>query len=376
MGCNSSKAIEATTVAIYRPPPSSFAVFDINSIQEPWLSMDNTTQENQEKPTHLPAPILEKLNKLEADTPHTWDEVSKALEDLKPALDNKSLIVLPPPPKPDTIKQPTKDSTQEKKQAPKKSSSFHTVEELDAKLSSKESRPKNELRKSESMGTGFKKTEVMNKTTDQLSRVAVEPETGSGKVIKPVKENIFILRDRQEREKEGKMANYDKMKRLDPLSEYPEKIPPNGGAESVVIYTTSLRGVRKTFEDCNRVRSLLEGHRVVFDERDVSLHGDFLNELRELLGEEASVPRVFVKGRYFGGVDNVIELNETGRLGRIMSWARVERGVGRQACEGCGGARFVPCVDCGGSCKVLVDGVKERCGECNENGLMLCPACL
>ncbi|XP_050230416.1 uncharacterized protein At3g28850 [Mercurialis annua] len=362
MGCTSSKAVDATAIQVYRPPPSSFAVFDINSIQEPWLAFDISAQENQEKPNHVPAPLLEKLNKLESDTPHSWDEVSKVLEDLKPTLHNKNnLLALPAPPlKADAIKPPAKDSSAEKKQTLKKNASFHTLEELDTKLSSKEPEPKNHFRK----------------TTESSSPVVVEPQTNSGKVIKPLKDNIFILRDKQEKEKEGKLANYDKIRRFDPLSDYPEKIPPNGGADSVVIYTTTLGGVRKTFDDCNRVRSLLEGHTVLFDERDVALHGGFLNELRELLGEEVSLPRVFVKGRYIGGVDHVVELNELGKLGRILNWARVERGIGRQACEGCGGARFVPCLDCGGSCKVVVDGVKERCGKCNENGLALCPLCL
>ncbi|KAJ9148091.1 hypothetical protein P3X46_030185 [Hevea brasiliensis] len=369
MGCSSSKRIEAT-VDVYRPPPSSFAVFDINSIQEPWLSVDNSAQENQEKHTHLPAPILEKLKKLESDAPHSWEEVSKALEELN----NKNSIAAPL--RPGTLTTPAKVSTTnaasvtptpKKTQAPLKSSSFHTLEELDAKLSSK---PQKELRKIESMRTELKKPEA----TKTESRVVFEPATESENVIKPVKENIFILRDRLEREKEGNMANYDKIKK-DPLSDYPEKCPP-GGADSVVIYTTSLRGVLRTYENCNRLRALLEVHRVVFDERDVSLHGEFLKEIRELLGEDASVPRAFVKGRYIGGVEEVLKLNESDRLGRILSWARVERGVGRQGCEGCGGARFVPCLECGGSCKVLVDGVKERCGKCNENGLVLCPACL
>ncbi|WVY90496.1 hypothetical protein V8G54_036010 [Vigna mungo] len=39
-----------------------------------------------------------------------------------------------------------------------------------------------------------------------------------------------------------------------------------------------------------------ETHRV--DERDISLHGDFLREVKELVGEAVAVARVFVKGRY------------------------------------------------------------------------------
>ncbi|GAV88777.1 Glutaredoxin domain-containing protein [Cephalotus follicularis] len=366
MGCTSSKRIQAT-VDVYRPPPTSFAVFDINTIQEPWLTVvDNdilTPHEENQANTHVPAPILEKLNKLENDAPHTWDEVSKALEDLKPTVYKEEEKIALASSKLAPKSELDSTTLSLKKQTPRKSFSFHTLEELEAKSTSKESKkPPQELRKIESM-SGLKKVEF-NKT-----------ETES-KVIKPVKQNIFIVKDRLEREQQGKLAKLDRiLSKRDPLSEYPDMCPP-GGADTVVIYTTSLHGVRRTYEDCNRVRDVLELHRVVFDERDVSLHGEFLKELKELLGEEVSVPRVFVKGRYMGGVEEVTELNELGRLGRILTWARVERGVGRQACEGCGGARFVPCFVCGGSCKVLNGNKKERCGKCNENGLVHCPACI
>lgn len=364
MGCNSSKRIEAN-VDVYRPPPSSFAVFDINSIQEPWLVVDNSAPE---KTSSVPAPILEKLNKFETDAPRSWDEVSKALQDLKPTLNNKTPIVTPSPPqKPDTTPAQVAKTNQEKKQEPiRKSVSFHTLEELEAKIAPK---PEKELKKTESIRTLSRKVEVVNKTE---SRVGTEPvtEPSGGGVIRSVKENIFIVRDRLEREKEGKP-----LKKFDPLSGFEEKCPP-GGADSVVLYTTSLRGIRRTFDDCTRVKTLFELHNVVFDERDVSLHGEFLNELRDLVGEGTSVPRVFIKGRYMGGVDEVVELNESGQLGRMLVWARVGRVEGRQACEGCGDARFVPCLECSGSCKVLIDGAKERCGKCNENGLVRCPTCL
>lgn len=362
MGCASSKRIEAT-VDIYRPAPASFAVFDINAVQEPWLTSDNnnTSQEQQEKPAHVPAPILEKLNKFETDAPHShsWDEVSKVLQDLKPRISSNSVSAASP-------------TTQKQNITPRKSASFHTLEELDKKLLRSSpnlpanAKPSKELRETESMGTELK-------TNNKAGSRADHHTEGEG--FKPVKENIFIVRDRMEREKEGKQAKYEKLIR-DPLSDFPEKCPP-GGSDGVVIYTTSLRGVRRTYEDCNRVRSIFEVNRVVTDERDVSLHGQFLNELKDLLGgETVTVPRVFIKGRYVGGVDELTELNESGKLGRMLRSARVEMGIGRQACEGCGGARFVPCFDCGGSCKVvLATGDKQRCGVCNENGLVHCPAC-
>ncbi|GMY30563.1 glutaredoxin domain-containing cysteine-rich protein CG31559 [Fagus crenata] len=356
MGCASSQhKRNKATVDVYHPAPASFAVFDISAIEEPWLIVEHATQEHQEKEklSHVPETILEKLHTFEkSDSPHSWEEVSKVvLEDLKRKPE--------PEPKPKPI--PVATSAEEEpanKKTPRKSVSFHTVEELDAKAKKLSSTKSAELRKTESMRTESTRTELES--------------------FKSVKENVFLVKDRMEREREGKPASFVKR---DPLSEFPEKCPRNGGADSVVLYTTSLRGIRRTYEDCNRARSVLETHRVVFDERDVSLHAEFLTELKELLlGESESksvnVPRVFVKGRYIGGVEELVELNETGRLGKILSYARVEKGVGRQACEGCGGMRFVPCLECGGSCKVLKNGdKKERCEKCNENGLVHCPAC-
>ncbi|MCD7450901.1 hypothetical protein HAX54_008961 [Datura stramonium] len=395
MGCASSKRIEAT-VDVYRPPPTSFAVFDINSIEEPWLKGGNNKMEEdeldedeleEEKPTKIAQPILEKLNSSIDDAPRSWDEVSKALEDLKPTLQNppplkspkKPLLALPAPPLPG--EEDGGDSP--KRKIPRKSFSFHTLEELETKLSSKDSKKTNhELKKTESIFTDEEENKKFqkfsNKTVKNESQIVVHNGSAAhqrtqsqDEGYKPVKENIFLLRDKMEREKEGKVPLFIK---FNPLSDYPEKCPPRGD-DSLVVYTTSLGGVRRTFEDCNKVRLILESHRVVFDERDVALHGEFRQELKELLGEDASVPRLFVKGRYIGGVEEVVNLNETKRLGRILNWAKVERGVGRLGCEGCGGVRFVPCFDCGGSCKVVNEDVKERCPKCNENGLIHCPIC-
>ncbi|TKY60743.1 electron carrier [Spatholobus suberectus] len=342
MGCASSKRVDAAA-APYRPAPTSFAVFDINAIEEPWLKhLNNTTPLPKDKPT-LPAPILHKLNMLDdTEAPQSWDEVSKTLQDLKPVI-NKPPSTPPPPPQP---------------QPPQKSKSFHTVEELDAKLNPKpESKPEPEP------------NPESQKPAETNRNIINEPRGNK------LKDNIFIVKDRLERQKEEKESNLARLRR-DPLSEFPERCPP-GGSDAVVVYTTSLGGVRKTFEDCNRARDVLEGHRVVFDERDVSLHGEFLRELKELVGEGVALPGVFVKGRHVGGLDELLELNESGRLGRMLNATRVERGIGRQACGGCGGARFVPCLDCGGSCKVVASGPdKERCPKCNENGLVLCPACI
>ncbi|KAM2104566.1 hypothetical protein ACFX1R_015152 [Malus domestica] len=157
------------------------------------------------------------------------------------------------------------------------------------------------------------------------------------------------------------------------LQLFEKKCPP-GGENAVVVYTTTLRGIRKTFEDCNNLRSIVESHLVHVLERDISMDSGFKEEIRRLMGtKEVKVPLVFVKGRLIGGADEVVKLEEEGKLGILFD------GIPRAVigCQGCAGMRFVMCMVCNGSCKVL-DEVKKKmvkCGECNENGLIHCPLC-
>lgn len=172
------------------------------------------------------------------------------------------------------------------------------------------------------------------------------------------------------------------------LERYERICPPNG-ENRVVIYTTTLRGVRKTFEACNEVRAAIEGFGVVICERDVWMDNGFREELKELMkGKETEgvvPPRVFVKGRYIGGAEEVLKVAEEGLLGKLLEGLprKKEGGV----CEGCGDMKFLPCFQCHGSCRMRVVMVKEekghkrgrttvvRCPDCNENGLVLCPIC-
>ncbi|WOL11238.1 hypothetical protein Cni_G20000 [Canna indica] len=156
------------------------------------------------------------------------------------------------------------------------------------------------------------------------------------------------------------------------LQSYEEKCP-QGGENTVVLYTTTLRGIRKTFEDCNTVRSLIESYGVHIVERDISMDSGYREELRLLMGKkEVKVPVVFVKGRCVGGAEEIVKLEEEAKLGLFLE------GMPRATkwCEGCGGLRFVMCMDCNGSCKVLNSAKKKvKCSECNENGLIHCPFC-
>ncbi|MQM03048.1 hypothetical protein Taro_035818 [Colocasia esculenta] len=157
------------------------------------------------------------------------------------------------------------------------------------------------------------------------------------------------------------------------LESYARKCPP-GGELAAVLYTTTLRGIRKTYEECNAVRSAMESHDVQVVERDISMDAGYREELRLLMERrEVRVPVLFVKGRLVGGAEEVQRLEEEGRLGLLLT------GIPRAAawCEGCGGVRFVLCMDCSGSCKVLDEEENRmvRCAECNENGLIRCPIC-
>ncbi|KAK9682528.1 hypothetical protein RND81_10G080200 [Saponaria officinalis] len=150
-----------------------------------------------------------------------------------------------------------------------------------------------------------------------------------------------------------------------------------GTEDRVVVYFTSLRGIRRTFEDCYAVRMIFRGFHVFVDERDVSMDIAYRKELQELLKDEknVSLPQVFIKGKYVGGVDMIRQLNETGDLRKILQVLPVKDR--RFVCEACGDVRFMPCSNCSGSRKVFDEdeGVAKRCLECNENGLIRCPQC-
>lgn len=167
-----------------------------------------------------------------------------------------------------------------------------------------------------------------------------------------------------------------------PSSEGPEILPeykcPPGGKDSVVLYTTSLRGIRKTFEDCNTIRFLLESFRIVYSERDVSMHLEYRDELWGTLGGRVVPPRLFIRGRCIGGADEAVVLHEKGMLGSLLEG--IPLSPSRNPCRGCGGMRFVLCRRCDGSRKVVAEGQNNggtsvRCHECNENGLVKCSIC-
>ncbi|KAL2461141.1 Glutaredoxin family protein [Abeliophyllum distichum] len=158
-----------------------------------------------------------------------------------------------------------------------------------------------------------------------------------------------------------------------PTADSPFRLP--GTEDRVVIYFTSLRGIRRTFQDCHSIRMIFRGFRVNLDERDISMDVAYKKELHKVLGENnVSLPQVFIKGKYIGGSDVVKQLLEAGELARLL------KGIPLRAlkpCDACNDMRFFPCTSCNGSRKVFDEDEEQlkRCPECNENGLVRCPLC-
>ncbi|KAK7392714.1 hypothetical protein VNO78_21160 [Psophocarpus tetragonolobus] len=177
---------------------------------------------------------------------------------------------------------------------------------------------------------------------------------------------------------------YKSMQQIAGIKEYPsltdfEEIHPPGGSQEVILYTTSMRGIRKTFQDCNTILFLLRSFKIIYHERDVSLHLEYKEELWKILGGKVIPPKLFIKGRYIGGADEVVGLHEMGWLGKLLEGTPIDFADG--PCKGCACMKFAICSNCNGSCKVFItngDNKNEcfiRCPECNENGLVKCPIC-
>uniref|UniRef100_A0A4W5JRL0 Glutaredoxin and cysteine rich domain containing 1 n=1 Tax=Hucho hucho TaxID=62062 RepID=A0A4W5JRL0_9TELE len=150
----------------------------------------------------------------------------------------------------------------------------------------------------------------------------------------------------------------------------------------IVIYTTSFRVVRTTFERCELVRKIFSNHRVKFLEKNIALdceYGKDLEERCKRVGEPLSLPVVFIDGHYLGYYNIILQFcSHNGWLCVCVFPQRVQH---PHTCQTCGGFAFVPCPMCHGS-KLSVfrncftDSFKAlKCTWCNENGLQPCSSC-
>lgn len=204
-----------------------------------------------------------------------------------------------------------------------------------------------------------------------VKEVLKDEDTNLGFIVghnESVTQPLFLDFDEEDEEDEN----------LPSLLDFEEKCPPGGGSH-IILYSTSLTGIRKTYEDCKAIRFLLESFKVSVQERDVSMHMEFREELWSIFGNKVIPPRLFIKGRYIGGADEVVVLHEQGKLKKLLEGIPLD--LSDSPCTICANMRFVVCSNCNGSRKVFADGDHEtdelhiRCPECNENGLIRCSIC-
>uniref|UniRef100_A0A2C9VNJ8 Glutaredoxin domain-containing protein n=1 Tax=Manihot esculenta TaxID=3983 RepID=A0A2C9VNJ8_MANES len=139
--------------------------------------------------------------------------------------------------------------------------------------------------------------------------------------------------------------------------------PPNQDDHKIILYFTSLGVVRKTFEDCRTVRSILRGFHVPIDERDLSMDAGYLDEIQIITAsKKVRLPAVFLGGNYVGGAEEIKKMNESGNNIKIKF---------NSVCDVCGGLRYVLCAQCNGSHKIYSEKHGFRtCASCNVNGLI------
>ncbi|KAK1402431.1 hypothetical protein POM88_002036 [Heracleum sosnowskyi] len=154
----------------------------------------------------------------------------------------------------------------------------------------------------------------------------------------------------------------DKSRKLPPsdAEEIVQSWPANIISESrkrVVVFMTSFPLSNSVFEACKTVRLIFMRLGVMVEELDMLMDSTFINELQRIRQVDGlSLPRVFIGGRYVGGVDEVKKLNESRQLKKfVQGLPEREHGV----CEDCGGYRFLLC-----------NSTQFRtCTACNDNDL-------
>ena len=69
----------------------------------------------------------------------------------------------------------------------------------------------------------------------------------------------------------------------------------------LILFTTSMRIVRDTYEKCMRLKNILQTHMVQYEELDVFMSRENQRDLLERLGtSKIEVPQVFADGKLLG----------------------------------------------------------------------------
>uniref|UniRef100_A0A7N0V141 Glutaredoxin domain-containing protein n=1 Tax=Kalanchoe fedtschenkoi TaxID=63787 RepID=A0A7N0V141_KALFE len=102
-------------------------------------------------------------------------------------------------------------------------------------------------------------------------------------------------------------------------------IPHSGRIRSLYTSRACEECGRHT-SDCLHVRLVLKGLGLRVDERDLSMHSCFKDELKQLMRDAfdqrtPASPRVFIGQKYVAGADEIRRLNEEAQLEKVSSKA-------------------------------------------------------
>lgn len=88
----------------------------------------------------------------------------------------------------------------------------------------------------------------------------------------------------------------------------------------VEIYTKHFCGF------CVRAKGLLDAKHVPYEEYSVDLGGAKKAEMVERAGGRMTVPQIFVNGRHVGGCDELMALEQQGKLDELLAAPRLSSG--------------------------------------------------
>ncbi|KAI5084828.1 hypothetical protein GOP47_0000997 [Adiantum capillus-veneris] len=147
----------------------------------------------------------------------------------------------------------------------------------------------------------------------------------------------------------------------------------------VVLYSTSSKEDVQAFEDSNAARAVLKSMvGTTFEERIISQHAEYEQELRRALNtESALVPTVCVKGRYITGLDDIMQMYKKGVLRALVAESLAQELKPDAPCI-CRGGKFLICPACKGKRKLArKEGDDDVvCRHCSATGLIKCPNCI
>lgn len=81
----------------------------------------------------------------------------------------------------------------------------------------------------------------------------------------------------------------------------------------VEIYTKFTCGF------CFRAKALFKDKNVTFEETDITMGGKKREEMIQRSGGRTTVPQIFIGDRHIGGSDDLVALDRSGELDRLLA---------------------------------------------------------